>query len=77
MAERRKPTVQAEQKYRYDLLGAEVQGLKLRHVKSLQLMVEWDDSPPEFIEEERLGDIVRALRRGFEHTARAEAGITD
>ena len=69
MAERQKLAAQAEQKYTYDLLGAEVRGLELLHVRSLQLVVEWDDSPPGFIEEQRLGDIVRALRVGFNPSA--------
>ena len=70
MAERPRQAAQAEQKkYQYDLLGAEVRGLELRHVRSLRLVVEWDDSPPGFIEEQRLGDIVRAMRIGFNPSA--------
>lgn len=40
-----------------------VPGLKRRHVKSIH--VEYEDAPPPSIAEERLEDIVRAMKLGF------------
>ena len=41
-----------------------VAGLTRRHVKRIQ--IEWEDKPPSDIAEQRLQDIMQALRLGFE-----------
>ena len=41
-----------------------IEGLRLRHVKRIH--IEWEDKPPSDIAEQRLQDIMQALRLGFE-----------